>query len=120
MEGSYREQIVESESRRLDRARQRYQQRWKLIAARWFVFIPFLVAASAMMALVQYSWFFALAMVVPVSAYNWWYRTLKCPHCGGGYLGMASNPHDTCASCGIEWGYLPTAEDLNDDEPGPG
>ena len=44
----------------------------------------------------------------------------SCPRCGGPLVEPWHKQGASCATCGVSVGSLPTAEDLNDDEAGPG
>ena len=138
VEGSYRDEIVESEVQRLARVREPYARRWAALAWRrrlvWHP-IPFVVGAG-----VAIFWFESLGHGVLVVtcwlvgaagiAASWLgvilTRTTTCPRCKRRYFGpYKRRPEElyrilvwedvVCDNCRLPFGYLPAVEDL--DEP---
>ncbi len=142
MEGSYRGPIVESEARRLARERERYRRAWsrfhrsewvpKAMVASFGVLALAIPAAGLLAApnllllvgalcapitvLAPLAFF---TIIVAVARRN----LLRCPRCGelfslkfrwrDLYIGTGG---DQCRHCDLPRGYLPTAEDLDEDE----
>jgi hypothetical protein len=145
--GSYREQIVESDAKRLARERKRYARAWRCVRlvkilgsagciGPIILFGCFGLAAtvSTVLAVVAACGVLLIPFVAPLVA-EVLAKRLRCPGCDSPFLyplyeDTSVNPLNplvflsigfgrACRECRLPFGYLPTAADLKDDEPSP-
>ncbi len=129
MEGSFRQQIVESEGKRLARERRRYARAWWSRQKRWAILANLIASTSVFVAglvagLLNPSgmiWCFGSGLAGMLTIAGLRPFADRCPWCRQVFSRHRDGLNqlaDTCAHCDVPFGYLPTAADL-DDESGP-
>ena len=124
VEGSYRQQIVESEAKRLARVRRRYQRAWRQLALKQAPLLLVAAGFAVSVPLFQVGGPFFIAgcaaVLLPAGiGLGLYFSWGECPRCGRPFSmreGKLLQPRDTtesrCVNCGVPRGYVPAPEDL--------